>query len=50
MDWAPIAGDPRFFWRTGPHSLAAVADAAQAEAPLRRLMFTGVAAAANRAA
>ncbi len=43
MDWAPIAGDPRFFWRSGPHSLAAVVDAAQAEAPLRRLMFTGAA-------
>jgi UDP-3-O-[3-hydroxymyristoyl] glucosamine N-acyltransferase len=43
MDWPPIAGDPRFFRRSGPHSLAAVADAAEAEAPLRRLMLTGVA-------
>jgi UDP-3-O-[3-hydroxymyristoyl] glucosamine N-acyltransferase len=43
VDWPPIAGDPRFFRRTGPHSLAAVADAAQAEAPPRRLMLTGIA-------
>jgi UDP-3-O-[3-hydroxymyristoyl] glucosamine N-acyltransferase len=39
----PIAGDPRFFRRTGPHTLAAVVDAAEAEAPARRLMFRGVA-------
>ena len=39
----PIAGDARFFQRTGPHSLAAVVDAAGAEAPPRRLMFRGVA-------
>jgi UDP-3-O-[3-hydroxymyristoyl] glucosamine N-acyltransferase len=39
----PVAGDPRFFQRTGPHSLAAVVDAAGAEAPPRRLMFRGVA-------
>jgi UDP-3-O-[3-hydroxymyristoyl] glucosamine N-acyltransferase len=43
LDWPPIAGDPRFFRRTGPHSLAAVADAAQADAPPRRLMLSGVA-------
>ena len=43
MDWPPLAGDPRFFRRSGPHSLAAVADAAEAEAPPRRLMLTGVA-------
>jgi UDP-3-O-[3-hydroxymyristoyl] glucosamine N-acyltransferase len=43
MDWPSIAGDPRFFERSGPHSLAAVADAAQAEAPQRRLMLSGVA-------
>lgn len=43
MDWPPIAGDPRFFHRCGPFSLAAVVDAAEAEAPLRRLMLTGVA-------
>jgi UDP-3-O-[3-hydroxymyristoyl] glucosamine N-acyltransferase len=40
---APTIGDPRFFARTGPHSLAAVVDAAEAEAPPRRLMFRGVA-------
>jgi UDP-3-O-[3-hydroxymyristoyl] glucosamine N-acyltransferase len=40
---ASAAGDPRFFLRTGPHSLAAVVDAAEAEAPPRRLMFRGVA-------
>jgi UDP-3-O-[3-hydroxymyristoyl] glucosamine N-acyltransferase len=39
----PTAGDPQFFERTGPHSLAAVVDAAGAEAPPRRLMFRGVA-------
>src|ERR1700686_5411662 len=39
----PLTGDPRFFQRTGPHSLAAVVDAAEAEAPPRRLMFRGVA-------
>src|SRR5580698_2703748 len=39
----PIATDTRFFQRTGPHSLAAVVDAAGAEAPPRRLMFRGVA-------
>lgn len=39
----PPAGDPRFFRRTGPHSLAAVVDTAGAEAPPRRLMFRGVA-------
>jgi len=43
VDWPEIAGDPRFFLRTGPHALAAVADAAEAEAPPRRLMLTGVA-------
>ncbi len=43
MDWPLIAGDKRFFVRSGPHSLATVADAAQAEAPPRRLMLTGVA-------
>jgi len=43
MDVPEIAGDPRFFQRSGPHTLAAVADAAQAEAPPRRLMLTGVA-------
>ncbi|HUB47844.1 MAG TPA: UDP-3-O-(3-hydroxymyristoyl)glucosamine N-acyltransferase [Acetobacteraceae bacterium] len=43
MDWPEIAGDPRFFQRSGPHTLAAVADAAEAQAPPRRLMLTGVA-------
>ena len=43
MERAEIAGDPRFFLKTGPHTLAAVADAAQAEAPPRRLMLNGVA-------
>ncbi len=43
MDWPEIAGDPRFFQRAGPHTLAAVADAADATAPPRRLMLTGVA-------
>ena len=43
MRWPPIAGDPRFFHRSGPHSLAAVVDAAEAKAPPRRLMLTGIA-------
>jgi UDP-3-O-[3-hydroxymyristoyl] glucosamine N-acyltransferase len=38
-----IAGDPRFFRRSGPHTLAAVADAARGDAPPRRLMLTGIA-------
>ncbi|MBS0560507.1 MAG: UDP-3-O-(3-hydroxymyristoyl)glucosamine N-acyltransferase [Proteobacteria bacterium] len=38
-----MAGDPRFFARTGPHTLAAVVDAAEAKAPPRRLMLSGVA-------
>ena len=42
-DWPEIAGDPRFFQRAGPFTLAAVADAAAAEAPPRRLMLAGVA-------
>lgn len=43
MDWPEIAGDPRFFQRAGPHTLAAVVDAAGGEAPPRRLRLTGVA-------
>jgi UDP-3-O-[3-hydroxymyristoyl] glucosamine N-acyltransferase len=43
MDWVEVAGDQRFFQRSGPHTLAAVVDAAQAEAPPRRLMLTGIA-------
>ena len=38
-----MAGDPRFFRRAGPYSLAAVVDAAGAEAPPGRLMFRAVA-------
>ena len=40
---APTAGDPRFFARTGPHDLAAVARAAAGAAPDRALLLTGVA-------
>lgn len=43
MHWPEIAGDPRFFQRAGPHTLAAVADAAGGEASPRRLRLTGVA-------
>jgi len=43
MDWPEIPGDPRFFRRAGPHTLAAVADAARGEAPPRRLRLIGVA-------
>jgi UDP-3-O-[3-hydroxymyristoyl] glucosamine N-acyltransferase len=37
-----MAGDPRFFARTGPHPLAAVAQAAGGAAPDRALMLAGV--------
>jgi UDP-3-O-[3-hydroxymyristoyl] glucosamine N-acyltransferase len=40
---AAQAGDARFFLRTGPHPLAAVAAAAGAEAPEVGLMLSGVA-------
>jgi UDP-3-O-[3-hydroxymyristoyl] glucosamine N-acyltransferase len=43
MAWPAIVGDPRFFQRAGPFSLAAVVEAAEAEAPPRRLMLHGVA-------
>ncbi|MBN9561656.1 MAG: UDP-3-O-(3-hydroxymyristoyl)glucosamine N-acyltransferase [Alphaproteobacteria bacterium] len=43
MEWASVTGDPRFFARTGPHSLAAVAEAARGEAPPRRVRYTGIA-------
>jgi UDP-3-O-[3-hydroxymyristoyl] glucosamine N-acyltransferase len=43
MEWAAVTGDPRFFARTGPHSLAAVAEAARGEAPPRRVRYTGIA-------
>jgi UDP-3-O-[3-hydroxymyristoyl] glucosamine N-acyltransferase len=42
-DWPEVAGDARFFQRAGPFTLAAVVDAAEAEAPPRRLMLAGVA-------
>ncbi len=38
----PITGDPRFFQRSGPQTLAAVADAARGEAPPRRIRYSGV--------
>ena len=38
-----ITGDPRFFLRSGPQTLAAVADAARGTAPPRRVRFVGVA-------
>lgn len=43
MAWPPMAGDPRFFQRSGPHSLAELAAAAGAPASPRALMFSGVA-------
>ncbi|MBV9537712.1 MAG: UDP-3-O-(3-hydroxymyristoyl)glucosamine N-acyltransferase [Acidisphaera sp.] len=43
MTVGAVAGDERFFVRTGPHSLAAVAEAAGGTAPARELMLTGVA-------
>lgn len=43
VDRSALAGDPRFFQRTGPHSLAAVVDAAEAEAHPRRLMLHRIA-------
>jgi UDP-3-O-[3-hydroxymyristoyl] glucosamine N-acyltransferase len=47
-DRSALAGDPRFFRRVGPHTLAAVVDAASsngegAEAPPRRLMLHRIA-------
>jgi UDP-3-O-[3-hydroxymyristoyl] glucosamine N-acyltransferase len=48
VDRSAQAGDPRFYRRTGPHTLAAVVDAAAidgegAEAPPRRLMLNRIA-------
>jgi UDP-3-O-[3-hydroxymyristoyl] glucosamine N-acyltransferase len=43
MSWPEIAGDPRFYLRTGPHALAAVAQAAGGQAPALELMIEGVA-------
>ncbi|TCH98769.1 UDP-3-O-(3-hydroxymyristoyl)glucosamine N-acyltransferase [Roseococcus sp. SYP-B2431] len=37
-------GDPRFFARSGPHSLASVVAAAEGSAPEQELMLSGVAA------
>src|ERR1700722_3619682 len=47
VDRSTLVGDPRFFRRTGPHTLAAVVDAAEAEAPPRRLMLHRLAALAT---
>ena len=38
-----VAGDERFFKRTGPHTLAAIADAARASAPPMMRRFAGIA-------
>jgi UDP-3-O-[3-hydroxymyristoyl] glucosamine N-acyltransferase len=38
-----IAGDPRFFARSGPHNLEAVASAAGLDAPAATLLLSGVA-------
>ncbi|MDR3533116.1 MAG: UDP-3-O-(3-hydroxymyristoyl)glucosamine N-acyltransferase [Rhodopila sp.] len=43
VDRSALAGDPRFFRRVGPHTLAAVVDAAGADAPPRRLMLHRIA-------
>ncbi len=43
VDRSGLAGDPRFFRRAGPFALAAVVDAAGAEAPPRRIMLHRVA-------
>jgi UDP-3-O-[3-hydroxymyristoyl] glucosamine N-acyltransferase len=43
MNWTPIAGDPRFFQRSGPFSLAAVATAAGAAIPAGDIVLRGVA-------
>jgi UDP-3-O-[3-hydroxymyristoyl] glucosamine N-acyltransferase len=42
MQLESVAGDTRFFLRTGPHSLADVAMAAGGEAPDADLSFTGI--------
>jgi len=39
----PLPGDPRFFLRAGPFTLAAVADAAGGDAPPRCIMLHGIA-------
>jgi len=43
MDRPALVGDPRFFQRSGPHSLAVVAAAVGAEAPSQSLILHGVA-------
>jgi UDP-3-O-[3-hydroxymyristoyl] glucosamine N-acyltransferase len=43
MPEPPIPGDARFFARSGPHSLAAIAAAAGAEVPAATLMLAAVA-------
>ena len=43
MDEPPLTGDPRFFLRSGPYTLAAVVDAAGGTAPPTRIRFSGVA-------
>lgn len=43
MAWPEVAGDPRFFARTGPHPIAEVARIADAEASAASLMLAGVA-------
>jgi UDP-3-O-[3-hydroxymyristoyl] glucosamine N-acyltransferase len=43
VDRSALVGDPHFFRRAGPHTLAAVVDAAEAEAPPRRLMLHRIA-------
>lgn len=42
-DGPSAVGDPRFFLRAGPFTLAAVADAAGGNAPPRRIMLHGIA-------
>jgi UDP-3-O-[3-hydroxymyristoyl] glucosamine N-acyltransferase len=43
MNWPPIAGDPRFCRRSGPFSLATVAEVARAEAPSGGLLLRATA-------
>ncbi len=43
MSKRDLFGDARFYARTGPHSLATVAAAAEGQAPPRELMLAGVA-------
>ena len=43
MDWPSLPGDPRFFERSGPHSLAVVVATAGARSPDGDLLLSGVA-------